>query len=323
MWTTYSRCFKYVLSLIFLCAAPTQAQEAQGETLTDEQQIEAVHQGTKIVTGASGVPIAYTGKGASENPGIIFIHSLLTSSMIWDKQINSDLADDFNLAAMDMRGHGSSGKPWTADQYADPAQWAGDIAAVATHAGMKKPVLVAWSFGGLFAMDYIRTYGTKDISGVVLVGSRAGLEEPFFGRNRTLAQRIYYAKNNSPNFSVVFDWAEGYMQNYVESSDPHFEQHHRRLVASSLMTPHYVRPFFRQRSSDNRDLIAKLDIPVTFIVGSEDAMGNVSKIREIAGQIEEASVIEYPDGGQTVFWYMADRFNRDLRTIVQRLSTPN
>lgn len=289
---------------------------AEVTTLSEEEQIEAVHKGTKVIDGASGVPIAYTGAGKADKPGVIFIHSFLTSSMIWEKQLASDLAKDFNLAAIDMRGHGSSGKPWTADQYTDPGQWAGDIAAVAKHAKMDKPVLVAWSFGGLFVMDYIRTYGTDSISGVVLVGSRAGLEEPFFGTNPTLEQRIKYAKNNSPNFSVAYDWTTAYMNNYLDESDPNYDQDHRKLVSASLLTPHYVRPFFRQRPSDNRDLIAKLDVPIAFIVGADDVMGNATKIREIADQIKGASVTEYEGGNQSVFWYMPDRFNKDLRAFV-------
>lgn len=314
---------KSALALFFLCAGHANAGEPEGSPLSDDEQVQAVHRGTNVIPGASGVPIAYTGNGAKDKPGIIFIHSLLTASMVWDKQIYSDLAEDFNLAAIDMRGHGASGKPWTADQYVDPAQWAGDIAAVAADAGMEKPVIVAWSFGGLFAMDYIRTYGTDNISGLVLVGSRAGMEEPYFGQNPTLAQRIYYAKNNSPNFSVVFDWATAYMNNYLDESDPEYDLDHRKLTAATLMTPAYVRPFFRQRSSDNRDLIDKLDIPVSFIVGADDVMGNASKIRAVADQIQDASVIEYENGGQTVFMYMPDRFNKDLREIVERVTDAN
>lgn len=308
-------------AVILFCAGHAHAAKPDNETLSEDAQVEAVHKGTKVISGASGVPIAYTGNGLTDKPGIIFVHSFLTSSMVWDKQIASDLAEDFNLAAIDMRGHGSSGKPWTAEQYVDPKQWAGDIAAVAEHAGMDKPVLVAWSFGGLFVMDYIRTYGTDNISGVVLVGSRAGLEEPFFGQTPTLAQRIRYAKNNSPNFSVVYDWTAAYMNHYLDETDPNYDQDHRRLISASLLTPHYVRPFFRERPSDNRDLISKLDIPVAFIVGTNDAMGNASKIREIADQIQTASVKEYKDGNQTVFWYMPDQFNKDLRSFVNDVTS--
>ena len=51
------------------------------------------------------------------------------------------------MVALDLRGHGASGKPWTADAYTS-ADWGDDIAHVMAEKNLEKPVLVGWSMGG-------------------------------------------------------------------------------------------------------------------------------------------------------------------------------
>lgn len=286
--------------------------------LTDDEKVEAAHLGTRVIEGAAGVPIAYTHAGQVGKQGIVFVHSILASSINWEQQIRSDLAEDFNLVAMDMRGHGASGKPWTSEQYVDPTLWAGDIEAVVADAQIKKPVLVAWSYGGLYAMDYIRTFGADSVSGLVLVGSKAGFETPAPATEPDLTRRLQVARNTSPNISVIHDWTAGYM-NFLVEDGPNASQEKARFLAASLMTPHYVRPFFRMRPTDNRDLMSGLDIPLAFWVGENDAVNKAEDIEAIAEQFANADVQVFEDTAGMPFWYQSEAFNAALRAFISRL----
>ena len=83
--------------------------------------------------------------------------------------MNSDLADDYRLVAMDMRGHGLSDKP--REVYGDSRLWADDVNASIQTLSLDHPILCGWSYGSLVILDYIRHYGEDSISGVNIVGA--------------------------------------------------------------------------------------------------------------------------------------------------------
>lgn len=84
---------------------------------------------TDMIEGGGGLPIAVTTAGPSDAPRIVFVHGFLGSTLNWHMQLQSELAGEFHLTALDMRGHGSSAKPWQAGHYLDMQLWADDIGA--------------------------------------------------------------------------------------------------------------------------------------------------------------------------------------------------
>jgi len=82
--------------------------------------------------------------GNSSGRPILFIHGFSQCWRTWDRQMNSDLANDHRLVAMDMRGHGLSDKP--RDAYADSKLWADDVNAAIQTLQLDRPVLCGWSY---------------------------------------------------------------------------------------------------------------------------------------------------------------------------------
>ena len=134
--------------------------------------------GHKII-GGGGINLNVVETGKPDGPPILFIHGFTQSLFAWDKQLDSDLADDFRLVAIDIRGHGASDKPREPEAYTDSKLWADDINAVITELGLDRPVLVGWSYGPLIILDYIRHYGDASVSGIHFVGgiTKIGTEE--------------------------------------------------------------------------------------------------------------------------------------------------
>ena len=77
------------------------------------------------VVGGDGIELNVEETGNPDGQPILFIHGYTQSRLSWTKQIESDLADDFRLVAMDDRGHGESEKP--EDAYDDSELWAEDV----------------------------------------------------------------------------------------------------------------------------------------------------------------------------------------------------
>src|SRR5687768_14489125 len=99
------------------------------------------------VTGGGGVQLHVVEAGNPRGRPIVFIHGFSQCSLAWSRQMSSDLADDYRLVAMDMRGHGRSEKPREA--YDDSRLWAEDVGAVIRALRLDHPVLCGWSYGTL------------------------------------------------------------------------------------------------------------------------------------------------------------------------------
>jgi len=106
--------------------------------------------------------------GIPEGRPILFLHGFSQCWLQWSRQLNSDLAGDFRLVALDLRGHGQSDKP--RDGYADSRLWADDINSAIRTLGLQRPILYSWSYG-LVPLDYIRHHGDDSLGGLHLVSA--------------------------------------------------------------------------------------------------------------------------------------------------------
>src|SRR5205814_8132058 len=121
------------------------------------------------ITGGGGAQLHVVESGNSQGRPILYIHGFSQCGLAWTRQLNSDLAQDHRLAAMDMRGHGLSDRPLQG--YDDSKLWADDVSAVIEALGLDQPILCGWSYGALVLLDYIRHYGADHIGGLHLVGA--------------------------------------------------------------------------------------------------------------------------------------------------------
>jgi len=63
------------------------------------------------IVGGGGTQLHLVETGNPNGRPILFIHGFSQCSLAWGRQLSSDLADDYRLIALDLRGHGLSDKP--------------------------------------------------------------------------------------------------------------------------------------------------------------------------------------------------------------------
>src|SRR4030095_14938877 len=119
------------------------------------------------ISGGGGISLHVVETGNPTGRPILFIHGFSQCWLAWNRQLNSDLADDFRLVAMDLRGHGLSDKPL--DGYSESRLWADDVNAVIQALSLDEPILCGWSYGPLVILDYIRHSGDDAIGGIHFV----------------------------------------------------------------------------------------------------------------------------------------------------------
>jgi non-heme chloroperoxidase len=271
----------------------------------------------QTIAGTGGVPLNVVTAGDPGSPPILFIHGIGQSHYSFVKQLDSDLAEDFFLVTFDLRGHGASGKPWEQEAYADAAVWAGDVAAVMAATGIEQPVAVAWSYGTLVILDYVREQGIGGLAGINLTGAIGALR-PFrmpatddpnaaeFARIREL-QVSPALTDNIRAIDRMVQWL---------TATPMPEEEHRIFEAISLMFPAYARRAMVQRRLDNQDLLAKLELPVLLSLGEADNPTQIEDGADMAATHGSLSV--YADAGHSVFYEQPERFNRELRRFAER-----
>ena len=128
-----------------------------------------------------GLTIAAQEWGNPAGPEILFIHGFSQSSMSWMRQVDSDLAKEFRIVTYDLRGHGNSDKPLDPARYRDSKAWGDEVQAVIDAAGLKRPVLVGWSYAGRVISDYVATQGAGKLAGINFVDASIKADPALFG----------------------------------------------------------------------------------------------------------------------------------------------
>jgi pimeloyl-ACP methyl ester carboxylesterase len=120
-------------------------------------------QGTLEVDGA---PIAYRTYGDRDDRGLVLVHGGAAHARWWD-HIAPLLASGHMVVALDLSGHGDSGRR---ENYSLDV-WADEVMAVAADAGITTPpTVIGHSMGGFVALRAAGIYGAR-MAGAVVVDS--------------------------------------------------------------------------------------------------------------------------------------------------------
>lgn len=122
---------------------------------------------------SAGCPINYLAWGDEGAPGLVFVHGGAAHAHWWSFLVPL-LADHYRVVAMDLSGHGDSGRR---DEY-PLAAWADEVMAVADDAGMApRPVVVGHSMGGFVSIATAATQSER-LTGVVILDSPVSAPDP-------------------------------------------------------------------------------------------------------------------------------------------------
>ncbi len=267
------------------------------------------------VTGGGGVKLHIVETGNSRGRPIVFIHGFSQCWLAWKRQMSSDLADDYRLVAMDMRGHGLSDKP--REGYTDSRLWADDINAVIQALSLDHPVLCGWSYGPLVILDYIRHYGEDGIGGVNFVNAitKLGSDEAMSVITSEFLSLVpgFFATDMEQSVRSL-----GSLLRMCFAQDPSADDLYL-MLGYNVSVPPYVRQALFSRSFDNDDLLPKLRKPVLITHGAGDAIVKPSAVDQHKAGVAHAQIHMMANAGHASFWDDAPAFNGRLRAFCESL----
>lgn len=134
-------CTRLALEWFVICGLSTSGTPAAAEN----------HSGHTF--DSKGVPIFYTEEGSG--PTVLLVHGLYSSGqMNWALPgVTAALAKDHRVIAVDLRGHGRSGKPQAESAYG--VEMVEDLVRLLDHLQIKKADVVGYSMGGMITMKLL------------------------------------------------------------------------------------------------------------------------------------------------------------------------
>jgi non-heme chloroperoxidase len=270
---------------------------------------------TQKVAGGGGVQLHVVEAGNPTGRPILFIHGFSQCSLAWSRQLDSDLARDHRLVAMDMRGHGLSEKP--RDAYGDSRLWADDVAAVLDVLNLDRPVLCGWSYGSLVIQDYLRHHGESRIGGIHFVGGITKL-----GSDAAMAVITPELLSLVPGFfSTDAEESVRSLKGLVRLclvDEPTAADMYLWLGYNVSVPPH-VRQALFSRVIDNEDFLPSIRKPVLITHGAKEAISKPEAVNQHRALLAHAE-IHTPNAGHAPFWEDSAAFNQRLRAFVDTCS---
>jgi pimeloyl-ACP methyl ester carboxylesterase len=265
------------------------------------------------IRGGGGIRLHAREWGRPDGPAILFVHGWSQCDMCWDAQVRSPLADRFRIVTFDIRGHGMSEKPLDPACYANGPLWAEDLAAVIDQVTLYRPVLVAWSYGGLIVADYIRVHGDAGIAGINLVGAAALLRPPAFehvGPGFLDNAPAAAAPDLRDNVAAI--------RRFLRSctARPPSDELWSAALCWNMVVPAEIRGALIARETDATGVLASLSVPVLVSHGREDEIILPSMAEHVLAHCKSAVASWYETAGHMPFIEDHERFNRELAAFV-------
>jgi pimeloyl-ACP methyl ester carboxylesterase len=248
--------------------------------------------------------------GNPSGPEILLIHGFAQSHLSWMRQVDSDLAKEFRIITYDLRGHGNSAKPLDKAPYHDNKAWGDEVKAVMDAAGLKRPVLVGWSYAGRVISDYVTTHGPDKLAGINFVDASIKFFPEFVGENLKNMPNMT-SEDLATNIAATRSFVHGCFEKQPTADD--FET----MLSFNMMVPPVVRANLGGRALDATDVMSKLKIPVLVTHGDKDRNAKLGTAEYTARTIPGAKLSVYQGIGHAPFYEDAARFNTELAAFVR------
>ncbi len=256
------------------------------------------------------IAVYQAGKGTS----ILFLHGNSGSSRIWQKQFSGELAQKFNLVAMDLPGCGKSGRAKGPVNDYTLQGHARYVSAVMDELKLVHPVVVGHSLGGHVAMELAAL--RKDLGGIMIFGSPPvklplNLDEAFIA-----SAFLQHAMTENLNIEQAMEMGRLAFLNEIPdefisdvlNTDPDF----RKYLALSISES---RGF-----SDESKILENLEIPIAILHGKQDIVANYDYMTSLTiPSLWEDKVIVKDPCGHFPQWDEAAWFNSRLEQFISHI----
>ncbi len=261
-----------------------------------------------------GVGIHVRAEGAADALPILFIHGFPLSGEMWAPTISA-LEGRALCIAPDLRGHGRSDPPPSADGVTI-ATLADDCGAAVDQAAGGRPVVVCGlSMGGIIALEFFRSH-RRLVRALALCDTRANPETPDGVVMREQRARLALERGGAG----VRQIADGMIANLLS---PDADASARDAVHAMMCATSPVGLAAASRAlamrPDARPVLPGIDVPTLLVVGEDDAVTPPELMRDMQGSIPGSRLVIIPGAGHVPPMEQPEGFNQVFGAFLERL----
>jgi pimeloyl-ACP methyl ester carboxylesterase len=264
-----------------------------------------------------GCRLYYEVTGAG--PAIVFAHGLGGNHLSWWQQV-PHFAERYTCATFAHRGFAPSseisGGP-------DPADYAGDLAALIDHLALDRVFLVAQSMGGWASLEYVLTHPAR-VRALVLASTSGAI-----ARRATLlrdppALDAWIARAAAARAQMQRDGVQPAAGARMAREQPalHFLYRSIDAMAGAKLDKEGLRARMIALQTRPPNDLARLQVPTLFITGDEDVVFPPMLAPALAALMPNARVEPVVGAGHSVYFERADVFNRLVEEFFAKVAAP-
>jgi pimeloyl-ACP methyl ester carboxylesterase len=232
--------------------------------------------------------------GSPTNPPLLLLHGGSAHAHWWD-HIAMDLARDYRVLALDLRGHGDNA--WVTPPAYEVEDYVADLEMVVASLGLAPLVLVGHSLGGFIALTYATTHAEMVHALVVVdMGFRLRhsrrlqllhrLPAPIYQGDAELLRRFRLLPEKTRAAPALLS---------------HIARHSARPLADGRLTLKFDRATFEREPRDLAPLLSRLTCPALFLRGSESRNLSSEMLGEMVALCPQARGLEISDASHHIF----------------------
>ncbi len=265
-----------------------------------------------------GAKIYYEDQGVGQP--IVLVHGWTCSSKFWQKNV-PELAKEFRVVTLDLRGHGKSSKVLSGHTV---GQYARDVRALIEHLELQDVVLAGWSLGGSVVLAYYERYcNDSRLRALALIDIAPFPYSPAEWNSHALRGYNYDALNatfaaciaDHKKFATAF--ATRMLKEKPSDTDVDW------IVAELLKTPTWIAEaaYSDFVMSDYAKTLPSVKLPVVVFAANSGVFTNgICMGKAIADQVPYGTFIAFEDAGHMLFYEQPEKFNAALAAFAKPLA---
>jgi non-heme chloroperoxidase len=286
-------------------------------TVAQRKSTSAARMKAHTIEGGGGLRLHVREWGKPDGPPILFIHGWSQNHLCWAEQYDGALAEEFRLAACDLRGHGMSEAPLEAEHYTEAKLWADDVAAIIDRLELDRLVLVGWSYGSFVICDYLRAYGQDRIAAINFVEGTVKLGESAFGTLIGPGFLDHFVDATADDLPTNIRAMRSFVRTCLVK--PLADDDLETAVCWNVVVPAAIRAHLAAREIDSDDVLRSLKVPLLVTQGREDSVVLPAMAEHVLATCAAAEASWYDGVGHAPHLEEPERFNRELAALTRRV----
>lgn len=262
-----------------------------------------------------GVPLFYIDEG--QGRPIVLIHNLMFGAeYFWQKNI-PELSQNNRVIAVDMRGHGLSGKP---NAGYNLKQLASDINEILIKLDLHDVVLGGMAIGALSILQYLSDYENERVSALILSEFTPKLVSAIDWKHPTFGD---FPEEAAAGFSDSVRADRDVLNNFVIAGFnqmPNDEILEEMLINTYLTPTEVVAEFVDDMvKNDYRDMLHTISLPTLLLYGGDKNQVFPTAVGDwIQKEIPHSQLVIFNNSGHAPFWEESEKYNRSIIDFVSK-----